>query len=178
MSYPPELRVALRVAFRLAGLSVHAAIQFYNEAPLAAAKVNDVLTKRMLAAELESLQTKLSQQTPGGFFGLGFILAKVAHPGDLHWPTRQQAMSAKTLGPLGFHGFHPLTRPAPAGEDAGGGPPAVAAAPAGGHRPQQRPRKTILGSQMAAGLRQKARESVLPALGSSLAVRCRRAARH
>jgi hypothetical protein len=104
------MRVAHRVASGLPRLPVHAAVQFDDEAPLRAAEINDVLTNRVLAAKLESLQPEVSQQAPGGLFRCGLRLTKVARPGDLHWPTCQRSTSAETLGLIGFHGFDPLTR--------------------------------------------------------------------
>jgi hypothetical protein len=110
VSHPREMRVAHRVAFGLARLPVHAAVQFDDEAPLGAAKINDVLAQGVLPAKLESLQPEVSQQAPSGLFRCGLRLTKVARPGDLHWPTCQRSVSANTYGSFRFHGLHPLTR--------------------------------------------------------------------
>ncbi len=70
--------VSVQIPLGLARLPVHTAIQFHDQPPLRAVKIDDVLTDRCLPTKLEALESESPQQTPRGLFSLGRRLAKVA----------------------------------------------------------------------------------------------------
>ena len=74
----PEIRIAFRVLFTSAGVIVHTAIQFNDQAVLRAGEINDVIPYLMLATEPESSQFPVTQQIPQEILGGGLILPELA----------------------------------------------------------------------------------------------------
>ena len=71
------MSVPAQIPFGLARLPVHAAVQFHDESPLRAIKIDDVLIDRGLPPELETLESQGPQQMPSRLFSFGRCLAKI-----------------------------------------------------------------------------------------------------
>ena len=116
-----QIRVAARVPLRSARLAVNTAVQFHDEAVLRAAKVRDVGTHRVLPTELENPSTGDSEASTTPLAQLRFGRREVR---ALYRSVPPRVPGSASGDRDGEHSrFYPLTRPAPAGENAGCGPP-------------------------------------------------------
>jgi hypothetical protein len=82
------MSVSAQIPFGLAWLPVHTAVQFHDEPPLEAVKINGVLIDGGLPPKLEALKSKSPQQTPRRLFSFGCRLAEVARSVNQFYATR------------------------------------------------------------------------------------------
>ena len=83
VSHVLKMCVPARVLLGLAWLPVDTTVQFHDQAPLRTAKIGNVLTNRVLPAELEALQSEAPKQMPCGLFRFSLRLAEIARSVDL-----------------------------------------------------------------------------------------------
>ena len=82
------MSVPAQILLGLARLPMHAAVQFHNESPLRAIKIDDVLIDRDLPPELEAPESESPQQTPRRLLSFRCRLAKVARSVNQFYATR------------------------------------------------------------------------------------------
>jgi hypothetical protein len=69
-------------------------IKLHNQTSLGAAKINDVATHGVLAAELGAAESESPQQALSDLFGFGSMAAKLTRPGSLLFVPRGGATFA------------------------------------------------------------------------------------
>ncbi len=110
-----------RIPFRLARLPVHLAIEFHNKSPLDATEVREIESNGVLATKLETPRPQAAEQIPRYAFRLRRGAPKLSCLINLL--RRAFQGSCLAIGLWSIHDFDPLTRPAPADENAVSGPP-------------------------------------------------------
>jgi hypothetical protein len=125
-----------RVLPHLAGLRVSTTVKFDSQAMLEAIEIDNPVFDSVLAPEL-CTQLAVAQEIPRRSFGLGLVVPKFANA--LGWDAHGASIAGlgERAGSL-VQSARPLTRPAPADENAGSGTPS----------PQGRGHVSNLGSKL------------------------------
>jgi hypothetical protein len=80
--------IPAHIPLGLARLPVYSAVQFHDESPLRATKIDDVVIGRDLPPELEAPDPESPQQTPRRLLSFRCRLAKVARSVNQFYATR------------------------------------------------------------------------------------------